>query len=67
MKGCWRQLKVPAAGVFYQAPSGYAWCSDLVAYQVTGENGQIAAYDVTILVKEGSASSKPNEPGTAAL
>ena len=68
MKGCWRQLKVPAeAAVFCRAPAGYV-CSDRVAYQVTGENGQIAAYDVTMPVKEtrwpraSSAAALSGEP-----
>ncbi len=63
--GC-PQLKVPAEVVFYQARSGYTG-PDHVAYQVTSENGQVATYDVTITVKEGSARSKPIEPGTGSL
>jgi hypothetical protein len=58
--GC-PQLKIPAEVVFYEARGGYTG-PDHVAYQVTDEKGQVASYDVTITVKEGSSPSKPSEP-----
>jgi hypothetical protein len=58
--GC-PQLKIPAEVVFYEARAGYTG-PDHVAYQVTDEKGQVASYDVTITVKEGSAPSEPSKP-----
>jgi hypothetical protein len=43
-------LKTPAQVVFYLARPGYAG-PDHVKYEVTSENGEIGAYDVTIGVK----------------
>ena len=55
--GC-PQLKVPAEVVFYEARDGYTG-PDHVAYQVTDEKGQVASYDVTMTVKQGTASRRP--------
>ena len=57
--GC-PQLKVPAEVVFYEARGGYTG-PDHVAYQVTDEKGQVARYDVTITVEQGTSSSTPSE------
>jgi len=51
-------LKTPAQVVFYMARAGYAG-PDHVKYEVTDENGQVAAYDVTITVKVAPAQSPP--------
>lgn len=58
--GC-PQMKVPVEVVFYEARGGYTG-PDHVAYQVTDEKGQVASYDVTITVKQGTSSSTPSEP-----
>lgn len=43
-------IKTPAQVVFYLARRGYEG-PDHVKYEVTSENGEVAAYDVTITVK----------------
>jgi hypothetical protein len=51
-------LKTPAEVVFYQAKAGYAG-PDHVHYEVTGSNGEITAYDVSITVKAGAPQTVP--------
>ena len=51
-------LKTPAQVVFYQARAGYVG-TDHVSYGVTSENGDVAAYDVTITVKAAPPAATP--------
>ena len=57
-------LKAPAQVVFYTANVGYAG-PDHVKYEATSENGEVATYDVTIIVKAGEPGQTPpaGEPG----
>jgi hypothetical protein len=51
-------LKIPAEVVFYRARAGSAG-PDHVIYKVTGANGEVETYDVTITVKPAPAPSPP--------
>jgi hypothetical protein len=58
--GC-GQIKVPGQVVFYEARASDGG-TDHVSYEVTGESGEVATYEVTVTVKPGPVPS-PN-PGT---
>ena len=49
--------------VFYQAREGYVG-PDHVNYEVTDSNGEVATYDVTIVVKPAPAPNASGSPKT---
>ena len=51
-------LKVPALIAFYQARAGTTG-NDHVVYEVTGSNGEVGVYDVTITIKSSPEQAQP--------
>ena len=57
IEGC-PELKIPARVVLYTANTGYMG-PDHVKYEVTNEDGQVAAYDMTITVEAAQPAQNP--------
>jgi hypothetical protein len=57
IEGC-PELKIPARVVLYMANPGYAG-PDHVKYEVTNEEGKVAAYDMTITVETAPPAQNP--------
>ena len=57
IEGC-PELKIPARVVLYTANAGYKG-PDHVKYEVTNEEGRVAAYDMTIAVEAAHPAQNP--------